>query len=208
MIPQQGVKDLIVLAADQSMKLAIGKLLTRTDHIGVRQISSEVYTHPERDPGVLRRSHEYLRQYSRQYGHAIAICDREGSGRSASRDVLEDRMEQQLSANGWDDRASAIVIDPELEAWMWGDWVALTRCAGWRGDVHSLKEWLRTQTLLKAGEAKPQRPKETLESVLRENGMPWSSAIHKTMAETADTTGCIDGAFLKLKLTLQRWFPR
>jgi hypothetical protein len=208
MIPQQGVKDLIVLAADQSMKLAIGKLLARTDHIGVRQISAEVYTHPDRDPGVLRRSHEYLRQYWRQYEHAIAICDREGSGRDSPRDELEGQIEERLRANGWDDRASAIVIDPELETWMWGDWVALTRSAGWRGDGNSLKEWLRTRTLLKVGEAKPQRPKETLESVLKENQMPWSSAIHEKMAATADTTGCVDGAFLKLKSTLQRWFPK
>jgi hypothetical protein len=208
MMPRGGIKDLIVLAADKSMKLAIDKLLTKTEHLGFREISSEVYSHPECDPGVLRRSHEFLRQHSRQYRHAIAICDREGSGSNASRDELEGQMQRHLDANGWNDRASAIVIDPELDIWMWGDWAALKRCTGWRSDVHSLKEWLRAQTLLKAGEAKPQRPKETLKSVLRENRMPWSSAIFETMAATADTTGCVDGAFLKLKSTLQRWFPK
>jgi len=201
------MQDLIVLAADKTIQLAVKRLLARSEHLGFRTVSSIVAAHPDRDPGVLLRSHEFLRQYSRQYSHAIAICDREGSGSEGSpREELERRIEVLLDANGWEDRAMAVVIDPELEIWMWGDWRVLANCPRWHGPK-TLREWLAVQRLLGAGEAKPQRPKEALRRVLKETGMQWSSAIHESMAANADTSGCVDAAFAKLRTQLQQWFP-
>jgi len=207
MNPQQDVKDLIVLAADKSMKLAVDQLLIRPSHLGFSPISSDVRTHQDRDPGVFRQSHEFLRGSVSRYRHAIAICDHHGSGSDAPREELEKRIEQQLRANGWDDRAAAIVIDPELEIWMWGDWATLARRTDWSGDESSLKDWLRSRTLLRPGEAKPRQPKEALQRVLKQTGKPWSSAIHESMAANAVTSECVDAAFQKFKLTLQQWFP-
>ena len=36
-------------------------------------------------------------------------------------------VETDLSRNGWADRTKAIVIDPELEVWVWGDLVRLSQ---------------------------------------------------------------------------------
>jgi hypothetical protein len=136
------------------------------------------------------------------------MFDREGCGSASSCEELEARVEQQLRVNGWEDRASAIVIDPELEIWMWGNWSVLQDCVGWRIGSISLREWLINQKLMDDAETKPAHPKETLERVLRQTRKPRSGALFASMGEKVDTSGCMDGAFLKLKSTLQRWFPK
>jgi hypothetical protein len=136
------------------------------------------------------------------------MFDREGCGSASSCEELEARVEQQLRVNGWEDRASAIVIDPELEIWMWGNWSVLQDCVGWRIGSISLREWLINQKLMDDAETKPAHPKETLERVLRQTRKPRSGALFASMGEKVDASGCMDGAFLKLKSTLQRWFPK
>jgi hypothetical protein len=207
MNPAEVAKDLIVLTADTSMSLVLEKLLQRVQHLGFHEVISQVIVHPDRDPGVFRRSHELLRSYSRRYRHAMAICDREGSGSGAPREEMERLIEERLAVNGWDARACAVVIDPELEIWMWGDWACLTRCTRWEGDAAKFRAWLRDRQLLEEGQVKPERPKEALQAVLKSRRVAFSSAIHQEMAARADTTRCVDSAFGKLRSTLQAWFP-
>jgi hypothetical protein len=207
MNPQPARKDLIVLAADKSMKLTIEKLLARSSHLGFRQVYADVVSHPENDPGVMNRCHDFLRSFTRQYEHAIAMCDRDGSGSESAREDLETRIERHLRTNGWDDRASAVVIDPELDVWVWGDWHVLVKWTGWSGDAESLRAWLTDQNLLDAGNAKPRDPKQTLKRVLRRTQKPWSSARFEAMAAEAETSRCTDPAFVKPRYVLQTWFP-
>jgi len=89
-------KDLVVLVADGDMKATVDALLNRRhDAIGIRRISSEVIKDDDHDPGVFRRCHELLRAQRRQFQHAIAICDRDGSGKEPlSRAELEKKMEE------------------------------------------------------------------------------------------------------------------
>jgi hypothetical protein len=43
--------------------------------------------------------------------------------------------------------------------------------------------------------------------VLLQTHTPHSSALFAEMGQTADTAACVDEAFLKLRSTLQAWFP-
>ncbi len=208
MIPTQDPQGLIVLSADASMKLTIEQLLARSTHLGFRSLKSKVVVHPERDPGVFRRSHDFLRNHLRHYRHAITICDRDGCGSEASREEIELQIERHLRVNGLEDRAAAIVIAPELEAWMWGNLEPLALCVGWQGTPTDLKAWLSGANVVPPDKSKPSNPKAALQQVLRKTKKPGSSAIFGAMAATVDTTGCRDEAFLKLKSTLHCWFPR
>lgn len=201
------MKDLIVLAADKSMKLVLEALLGRTSQLGIRAVSFEVDVHPGRDSGVYRYAHDFLRGKFplTEYRYALAVCDCDGSGRKAPREKLEQDMEGRLHINGWPNRASAIVIDPELENWVWGDWTATSQALGWPTSP-KLREWLIAQNLLGADRAKPQKPKEALESAARFARKPWSSAIHQQIATQAAIESCIDPAFLKLRTVLGHWF--
>jgi hypothetical protein len=162
-----------------------------------------------RDPGVFQKAHEFLRPQCNRFSFAIAMCDLEGCGKEKKlpREKIEELIEQRLQSNGWNDRAMAIVIDPELEAWVWVDRRALSDQTGWLDGEASLRNWLMERSLIKTHQAKPDRPKECLQRVLRQTNKSRSSALFSALGRMADTTSCTDPAFAKLVSQLQRWFP-
>ena len=199
--------DLVVLAADGQTEFAVRGLLTRGNAIGFQNISFDIHVHPEKDPGCLLRGHDFLRPFYRQYRHAIVIFDREGSGKErCTRAELEHEVEQRLSSSGWQDRAAAIVIDPELEIWVWSGSPVVDEVLGWRGRPPGLAKWLKTEGFLRREPIKPDRPKEAMEQALRIVRKGRSSAIFRELAERVSVNRCIDPAFLKLKERLQKWF--
>jgi hypothetical protein len=108
--------DLVVLVADGQMDSTVRGLLGRGPSLQIRTPRFDSFVHPEKDPGCLLRGHEFLRPFHKQYSHALLVFDLEGCGRTdVPREDLEGEVEQRLSQSGWDDRAAAIAIDPELE---------------------------------------------------------------------------------------------
>ena len=122
------------------------------------------------------------------------------------REELEALIESQLS-NHWGDRAAAIVIDPELENWVWTDSPHVAQAIGWRGDIAALRTWLQNQGLLEESRAKPTDPKAALETALARMRKPKSSSLFAEIASKVSLRACTDPAFQKLKTTLQHWFP-
>lgn len=207
MIPLETASDLIVLAADKSMQLAVIEILNRHQAIGIRTIVHRVILQPNYDSGVLLSAHKLLQAQSRNYLHALTICDRHGCGRETlSREQLETRIEHQLSAH-WADRAAAIVVDPELENWFWADSPHVAHTIGWKSGLSNLRAWLGNEGFLEEGRPKPLRPKEALEKALRHNFVRRSSALYADLASKVSFQHCGDPAFRKLIATLQRWFP-
>jgi hypothetical protein len=208
MNPAGPPKDLIVLTADRAMKLGVEALLARPAELGIRPLSFDVFAHPDNDPGVFGKAHDFLRGHQRRYHHAIAMCDREGCGREPlKREQIESRIGQRLRANGWEDRAAAIVLDPELEVWVWGDWRLVADFMRWPGGHADLRTWLVGKRFLTPTQSKPTRPKEALEEAMKQVRMPFTSDIHKRLGERAAFAGCVDPAFLKFLAKLRQWFP-
>ena len=207
MTPQTMMKDLVVLVADGQMKFAVRGLLTRGRSLQFRDISFDIWVHPAKDPGCLRRGHEFLRAFTRQYAHALVMHDRDGCGRDTeSREALELEIESHLAAAGWHDRAAAIVIDPELEVWVWSDSPEVGTILGWTGRQPSLAEWLDRQGHCELGHGKPRNPKKAVDDALQLSGKRRSSSIFSQLAERVSVHRCIDPAFLKFKALLQQWF--
>lgn len=212
-MPESFEKELIVLAADKSIKLAIETLVgQRHQSLGIRPLPEgawDVVVQANYDSSILLAGHELSRSQTRRYRRAVMICDRHGCGREhLSRVELEDQMEDQLRRSGWEDRARAVVIDPELEAWVWVVSPHVEEVLGWRGRQPSLMEWLETSGHLAAGQRKPPRPQAALESALQAVRKRKSSALFRQLAERVTLERCLDPAFKKLKATLLEWFPR
>ena len=206
MQPSEQPKDLIVLVADKNMKAAVDGILGLREKIGTRTIKIEgIYPHPKRDPGVYRFSPEFLRQFLRLTTYALALFDREGCGSELPRTELEEDLERRLAANGWQNRCAVIVIDPELENWVWGSSSRVATCLGWQ--EIPLRHWLSERGHWPAGAGKPRRPKEAVEAALRLKKIARSSSIYSDIARHASFDYCTDPAFGKLRTTLQRWFP-
>ena len=202
--------DLVVLAADKDTKEAIDGLLTiRTKALGIRPITHDIITHPQHDPGCLKQSVGLLSVYRRTHRYALAVFDREGSGReTASRIELETTVEAELKAAGWGDRAAVIVIDPELENWIWSPSPHVASSLGWNQTNQSMQEWLvANKWLAEVAQIKPERPKEAMEAVLRLVKKPRSSALYRAISEKVSLVKCTDPAFAKLGDTLRTWFP-
>jgi hypothetical protein len=200
--------DLILLVADGTMKAALSGVLNRVRALRTRQVVFEVLVHPQKDPGVLHRAHDALRPLAGKFAHAVALFDREGCGREAKeRQTLEADVEQRLARNGWADRARAVVIDPELESWVWSKSPEVDNALGWAGHVPALRPWLTENGWLQKSEAEPAHPKEAMEAALRVVRRPRSSAIFRELAERVSFRRCSDPAFHKLISALQQWFP-
>lgn len=199
--------DLVILAADKNTKLGLQGLLKRPARLGIRAIDSTIFVHPKRDPGVLRQCHEFLRVTLRQAEFALVIFDRDGCGSGEPRLALEAIVEQRMTQNEWAGRSAAVVIDPELEAWVWGDYLEVGDVLGWQQRGEGLQHWLIQKGFLQPPLIKPEHPKEALERALRTLKTPRSSSIYYDLATGVSFEGCIDPAFQKLKQTLQNWFP-
>jgi hypothetical protein len=207
MTPAQSGKDLVVLTADKNAQFAVRGILSRHHSLGIRPLNPDYLLHPGKDPGVLHTAHEFLRAFTKVYAHALVLMDREGSGRDAApRGELEARIEAGLGKSGWEDRAAAVVIDPELDVWVWSDSSHVDRELGWSHRQPDLRSWLTTKRILAEGAVKPERPKEALEAALREVRKPRSSALYEALALKLSLAKCTDPAFGKLRTVLQRWF--
>lgn len=202
-------KDLVVLAADKNIDYGIRGLLTRPKSLGTRQIDADSLIHPRHDPGCLREAHNVLRPFAKSYDHALVVFDREGSGReTASRETLEAEVEARLAANGWDDRAAVVVIDPELEVWAFAASPHVAQCLGWPPGRGTLRSWLQRRHLWPAGRSKPEHPRAVFELILREVDRPRSSAVYERLGRRVGLRGCTDAAFYKFSTTLANWFPQ
>jgi len=204
-----GQKDLVVLVADGTMKNALMGILNRPESIGIRTITFQIYPHHRHDPGCLRESHDFLRRFAGQFRHALVVFDKEGCGREhCSRGGLEAEVSLRLSESGWGERAEALVIEPELEVWVWSDSPHVESVLGWQEQRTSLSVWLRDKGYIEGTSLKPRKPKEAMKEVLRLVKKPHSSAIYREMAEKVSLERCQDAAFVRLKNLLREWFPR
>lgn len=125
-----------------------------------------------------------------------------------TREQLELQVEGQLAAAGWHGNSAVIVIDPELENWVWSPSPHVSTALGWRDANEDLRQWLVEEGFLAAAaQAKLSRPKKAMEAVLRHVRKPRSSAIYREIAGKVSLTSCVDPAFQKFCQTLQGWFP-
>jgi hypothetical protein len=207
--PSQAAKrNLIVLAADKNTAQAVEGLLGRTASLQLRAVTFDILVHPQHDSGCYGQSPGVLGVYQKTHEHALVIFDREGSGQEQStREELEAAAEQQLAV-GWGSNAAVVVIDPELEAWLWSNSPHVATALGWRDTTKDVRQWLvEEEWLPDRTQVKPDRPKEALEAVLRHVRKPRSSAIYREIASKVSLATCTDPAFLKFRQTLAGWFP-
>ena len=203
-----GRRDLYVLVADQDMRETMLKLLGRSKSLGIRPVTYTVERHLNRDPGCRTDALRYLHPRASNYRRALIVFDKEGCGREgATREEIQREVEQDLSCAGWRQRSKVIVIDPELEAWVWAGSSRIPEILGWATSYRLLKASLSEKGFWPREAAKPPNPKEAMKAALREKGRRASSRLFGALAESVTLRGCQCPAFNELKRTLRSWFP-
>lgn len=202
------LRDLIAVVPDGNMEFAIRTMLSRPEALKIRPITYDARRHVQRDAGCRSDCHNYLRLWLHEYRYAMVLFDHEGSGREhLERVQLEREVEGVLHINGWQNRAAAIVIDPELEAWVWSDSPVVDEVLGWAGRTPALRAWVQSATeFWHTGQVKPERPKEALDAALRKVGKRHSSSLFEDLSARVSINRCVDPAFGKFKSILQGWF--
>ena len=210
------MRDLVVFVADLTMEKEIEAFLKRPDFNAPYNLNTRPFEFdpaedliriPGCDAGVFSKGHEWLQAYRGRHRHAAVVFDREfGTDRGASE--LRDELSGRILRTGWNaGHFRVVVIDPELEAWIWQRNHRVATPLGFTS-VDSMVEAIRGAGLdWPDGQSKPTRPKEALEAVVRRRGIGWSSAIHRSITSSISLIGCQDPAFIDLRNALQEWFP-
>ena len=201
------MEDLVLLVADKNMHFALKGALGRPEALGIHPIEFEFRVHIWRDGGVRKTGPEMLALERRRFKHALLVLDFEGSGTDLpNAEALESQLDRRLSGS-WQGAAKAIVIEPELDVWIWGADNAVEAAIEWPPGK-GMREWLRDRGFTFEANGKPTRPKEALEAALRLIGLPRSSALYQAIAEKISLRRCGDESFIRLRQQLTNWFPK
>jgi len=200
------VIDLVCLVADRSIEAAIEAVLRRHEALGICPLEFETLVHPERDPGCLHEPAKLLGGYTDRARHALVVLDRAWDGAPAGdAAALEKLLEQELSRIGPAGWGKAIVIEPELEAWVFSDSPHVATTLSWT-EPTALRDALAAAGLWERGRAKPEDPKRAMEWVLRRVRLPRSSSLFRKLGSRVSLQRCEDRSFVRLAGILRGWF--
>jgi len=200
-------RDLVVVVADKDIEQSIAGVLSRPKAVGMRIVDYVLAVHPNRDPGCYETGDQLAAAFAAECTHALVVFDRDWQGApSSDADVLSAHVEQKLTTR-WRDRARCIVIDPEVEQWVWSDSPHVAEAVSWPGSTADLRCWLQGEGLWPAEVTKPPDPKAAFLKALRKVRKPPSCAIFARLAATVSFGRCSDSAFLRVLTTLRGWFP-
>jgi hypothetical protein len=208
----------VFLVADSTMAQVLKSFLDRKyleDRLGCRTFDFDFQQdvvvdvlHGNTDGGIHRRAHELLRPYTRTHQYAVVILDKNFGGQLPTA-VVREGICRNLLYNGWPaECAEVVVIDPELEVWLWQRSNPHIARAFRYNDVSvSLEEFLEAEGLWLTAAVKPGRPKEAARLLLRRyrGGVPM--VVYTRIVENISVSGCQDPAFNLFADALRRWFP-
>ena len=208
------MRDCLFLLADSNMKAAFEGFLTREAfHLSLGcgafdfdPIQDLFVAAGDNDPGLYTRGHELLRPYQNTHRHAVIVIDAAWDG-SPGAEVIRQHLTAKIRESGWEENDfKVIVIDPELEEWIWQQNHHVANALGCN-HIQEILDDMRASGIWPEGQAKPNHPKEALETVLRKNRIPRSSSIYQKITSRVSVNHCQDGAFQELLAALCLWFP-
>ena len=200
------MQDLVILVADKNAQFALRGALARHAAMGMRPLSFEFRTHPGRDGGVRTSGPALLAGESTRFRHALLVMDHEGCGQhDVPALTIEETLDVELRRQ-WDGRGKAIVIDPEVDIWIWGNDNALGTVLDWPLD-QPIRDWLQERGFAFGEDGKPIRPKEALDAMRPIHKQPRSSALYEKVTSQISLRRCTDRAFMRLRAQLLAWFP-
>lgn len=194
-------KDLVIMVADNDIRAVMKELVgERYLEMSIRSVDFDILPESFRDSDCRTKAHDILRKHCGNYRRALVVFDLQGSG-GRGRSRTEQFVEGKLGPNGWpDDRAAAVVIDPELEAWAWCNPNSLQSVQKTMG-VQSQAAFAKLIAVAR------EDPKDAFEMACRQAGKRKSPERYRELAEALPVQNCQNPAFQKLMTTLQRWFP-
>jgi hypothetical protein len=210
--------DLVVVVPDGAICLVAQTLvIQRRLSMGIREVDVELVKDPLHDASPESKVVMLLRGYLRTHKHAMVIRDLAGSGwEKRGAGALREALLRALTENGWEPhRIQAIILEPELEAWLRLTSVHVQKLVNDRARRNAgfssllFTDQVRQIVTELGGESrgKPRQPKECFEHILAFYGIPRSNALYRELARRESLDGCVVVSFKEFVQTLHGWFP-
>lgn len=198
--------DLCVICPGAHHKAVMESLIERHVHLGIREITSEVFAAPLGRDRLLREHGPDLALRRRQrFNHCLILLDHDRCGDDRPAEAIEDALNRKLAAD-WGDQARALVLTPSLEAWLLEAHRVFSRVRGLRGvDV---RKWMADTELWATRDELPDDPRGVVEQVFLNHGARPSAANYRLIADEAPIRldRCRAETFRRMVLVLREWF--
>jgi hypothetical protein len=236
------MKPLLILTADNECVATLRGFFERKDFhkslgcgpiqlAGVTfDVEKDIRVHPGHDCGVWSDPQMVLFAERKNYAKALIILDEAWEGAPKAENLVSD-IEKRAQAEGqWErDRFEVVLIQPELEAWIWQRNIHVAEAFEFPGSDGGLWELLTVQSLAldkrtkkhlfvnldplndvaawPKNEAKPKNPKGVVEAVSAHCQSGPASGVFNEISAKVGVKHCVDGSFHKLRDALRGWFP-
>lgn len=237
------MRPLVILAADDQCRATLRGFFERHNHhlsLGCGAISvdgvafnpdSDIFVHPNSDPGVWKDADKdmILSAARNLYEKALIILDAAFEGAPSSDKIVADIEALVEMRAGWSrDRFEVIVIEPELEAWIWQRSVHVVEAFDFPGTHNQLWDLLANRAIAleqrskshrfvdvsdpavaawPTARSKPENPKGVVEALRAHCQSGPASGIFNEITSRVSVNGCVDTSFHKMREALRRWFP-
>lgn len=159
------------------------------------------------DGGLWRHAGSLCKGYLKTHHKLVVALDRDFGGSPGQTQIRKEIAQQLLSAGWQQSQFIVLVIDPELEQWIWQDNIHVESALKYTRPP-SLRAFLAQTGDWPAGQDKPTDPKAAFEKcVVRQLRGNRSSSLYRKIAANVSVTNCRDAEFQSLRQQLQVWFP-
>jgi hypothetical protein len=211
--------DVIFHLADEHMEKGLKAFFSRDDWhfaLGCHRFEvdprseNDLYRVPgHTDPGIWKHAGENLRPFRDQYRYAVIILDADFDPYPGA-EVLRADISADMIKAGWaPERFAVIVIEPELEAWLWAPNQNVATAFG-HDSFDQLRGRLERENLWTPGQPKPNDLKRARDRAARLGGKKTGGPIFKGVFSEISNRACnhcVEPGFVAMRAALQGWFP-
>ena len=206
------MRELVILVADGTMAAVFRAFFGRERWDLTLQCAQfdlwpeeDIFHDPlHTDGGVHKSAQELLRPYLNTHSRAMVVLDQQFGGELPAAEVRQDILAR-LHQNGWNDRCEVVVINPELEVWLWQNSPHVEQAVGFSG---SLRQHLQDNGKWPAGAPKPLEPKEAMQALVKAKKPLKTQVVYSRIARSVSIHGCRDQSFDLFANTIRHWFPQ
>jgi len=213
------MRDIIFHLADKHMEEGLRAFFQRDDWqhtLGCRRFEIDPRSDSDlfrvagcTDGGVWKYAHKNLATFKDKYRHAVIVLDADFDPRPGAK-VLQEDISKCMIESGWNEgRFAVIVIQPELEAWLWAPNVNVALGFG-HPNFNDLRAALEAEMLWNAGDPKPHDLKGARDYAAKRGGKRTGGPIFKSIFGGISRRAldlCAEPGFVTLRSALSGWFP-
>lgn len=213
------MRDIIFHLADQHMEAGFRAFFARDNWHHVLGCSQfEIDPDSERDiyrrggytdGGIWKHAHNNLVPFKDDYRYAVIVLDADFEPHPGAEKLRDDITKNMLGAGWTADSFCVVVIDKELEAWLWAPNVNVAKAFG-HGDFDQMRAALAQKNLWDEGAPKPNDLKAARDLAAKlggkKTGGPIFRGVFKGISKRACDL-CQENGFIAMRTALKTWFP-